>query len=70
MNPDEVETNIVMFDITDGRSALDVLESLADVGVRMVPFGPTRIRATTHGDVSDEDILTTLELCSGVLAAH
>ena len=70
LNPDDVETNIVMFDITDGRSALDVLESLADVGVRMVPFGPTRIRATTHRDVSDDDITTALDFCSDVLAAR
>ncbi len=70
LNPDDVETNIVMFDITDGRSALEVLESLAGVGVRMVPFGPTRIRATTHRDVSDDDIMRALDLCSDVLAAR
>lgn len=55
-----VDTNIVMFDIEDGP-AQPVLEALEEEGVLMVPFGPSTIRATTHRDVSLEDIETALE---------
>jgi len=62
-----VETNIVMFDVTDGRSALEVLDELASAGVLMVPFGPTRIRATTHRDLSADDVKNALARSSAVL---
>jgi len=67
LNPDAVETNIVMFDIIDGRSAENILGLLADQGVKMVPFGPARIRATTHRDVSLEDIADVLHRSESVL---
>jgi threonine aldolase len=67
LDPDGVETNIVMFDVTDGRSAVDVLQELASAGVLMVPFGPTRIRATTHRDVGKADILAAIERSAPVL---
>lgn len=50
-----VETNIVLFDVVGG-SAAPVLETLRAEGVFMVPFGPATIRATTHRDVSMDDI--------------
>ncbi|MEM0961448.1 MAG: low specificity L-threonine aldolase, partial [Bacteroidota bacterium] len=49
------DTNIVMFDV-DGETAVEAIEGLADDGVLMVPFGPQTLRATTHRDLSDEDI--------------
>lgn len=64
---ENVETNIVMFDINDGRTALEVLAELGNQGVRMVPFGPKTIRATTHRDVSLEDIKTALDRAESVL---
>ena len=67
VDPDGVETNIVMFDITDGRSAIEVLSELDTVGVRMVPFGPVRIRATTHRDLNPGDIEDALERSAPVL---
>ncbi|MGA1495068.1 MAG: beta-eliminating lyase-related protein, partial [Rhodothermales bacterium] len=67
LDPSRVETNIIMFDITDGRSAADVLAALEAVGVRMVPFGPTRIRATTHRDIGDTDIGAALERGAPIL---
>jgi len=67
LDPASVETNIVMIDIVNGRSAADVLLQLESAGVRMVPFGPTRIRATTHRDVSEEDIETALERAEPIL---
>jgi len=50
-----VETNIVIFDVKDGGVA-DVLEKLRRENVLMVPFGPNTIRATTHRDVSMDEI--------------
>ncbi|GAB5521832.1 MAG: GntG family PLP-dependent aldolase [Rhodothermales bacterium] len=55
MDDRTVETNIVMFD-TVGREALDVLEEMKAHGIWMVPFGPATIRATTHLDMSSNDI--------------
>jgi threonine aldolase len=55
LEPETVETNIVVAE-TVGVSAAEVVERLAGRGVRIVAFGPTTIRATTHRDVSPEDI--------------
>jgi len=62
-----VETNIVVFDVNDGRLALDVLQELSSKGVRMIPFGPKTIRATTHRDVSMSDIERALDVAQTVL---
>jgi len=62
LRPGGVDTNIVIFDVIDGRSATEILEDLKEVGVLMVPFGPTTIRATTHRDVSSEDIRSASDL--------
>ena len=55
IDPATVETNIVLFD-TVSEKALDILSRLQEHGIGMVPFGPQTIRATTHRDVSMEDI--------------
>jgi len=55
-----VQTNIVMFDVTD-RTASSVVETLEEEGVRLTPFGPQTIRATTHRDVSMADIEDALD---------
>jgi threonine aldolase len=55
LDPDSVETNIVMFDVVDAP-AEDVLARLRAEGVLMVPFGPRTIRATVHRDLGDGDI--------------
>ena len=67
LDTNAVETNIVVFDINDGRSAQDVLQSLSEKGVKMIQFGPKTIRATTHRDVSMHDIESALELAQAVL---
>jgi len=65
--PDQVETNIVMFDVVR-RTALDALEALKQEGVLMVPFGPSTIRATTHRDLDDYDIDRALEAAGRVFS--
>ncbi|NQV73336.1 aminotransferase class I/II-fold pyridoxal phosphate-dependent enzyme [bacterium] len=62
-----VETNIVVFDLNDGRLALDVLQALSSKGIRMIPFGPKTIRATTHRDVTMSDIELALDVAQTVL---
>ncbi len=52
---ERVQTNIVMFDAVTVTVA-SVLDRLREQGVLMVPFGPSTIRATTHRDVSIEQI--------------
>lgn len=59
--PEQTETNIVMFG-TRHQSAKEVLEHLAKNGVLMVAFGPNTIRATTHLDISEEEIDKTLTI--------
>lgn len=61
-----VQTNIVMFDV-DGVTALEAIERLREAGVMMVPFGPQRIRATTHRDLDDRDIEAAVTACARVL---
>lgn len=57
----EPDTNIVMLDLElPGVTADRVLKEMAEEGVLMVPFGPKRIRAVTHMEVSDEGIRRAL----------
>jgi threonine aldolase len=62
-----VESNIVMFDVTDGLEALDVVDDLKHGGLLLSPFGPKTIRVTTHRDVTDDDIDAALDILAGVL---
>jgi threonine aldolase len=55
IDPESVQTNIVIAE-TVGRSAADVLRALEEAGVRMVAFGPTTVRATTHRDLTEADM--------------
>ena len=55
-----VETNIIIFEVTDGTAA-DVVETLEADDVMLTPFGPTTVRATTHRDVSMDDVEEAVE---------
>ncbi len=57
LDPGSVETNIVMFDVATGDAG-PVLDRLREAGVLMSRFGPATIRATTHRDITMEDIDT------------
>jgi threonine aldolase len=62
------DTNIVMLDILrPGVTAEMLLNVLAEEGVLMVPFGPTRIRAVTHMQVDEEGIRRALEALAAAL---
>lgn len=61
------ETNIVMLDLVGRDTADTALPKLADAGVLLVPFGPTRLRAVTHLDALREDVLQAAEVIASTL---
>jgi len=60
IDPQTVESNIVLFDVVDGM-AQPVIDAMADDGILLTPFGPRTVRATTHRDVSDDDVDAAIE---------
>jgi len=65
VNPDDVETNIVIFDVVDAAGgASAVVAALKDGGVLCNAIGPDRIRLVTHLDVTRDQC----ERAAGVLA--
>ncbi len=56
---DLVQTNIVIFHVVDG-AAEPVIDAMAEDGIGLTPFGPSTLRATTHRDVSMDDVDTAL----------
>jgi len=56
-----VQSNIIMFNTEDGRSAENILEEMKHIGILMVAFGPVTIRATLHRDVSEAQIDQAIE---------
>lgn len=57
VRPSVPETNIVMVDLLrDGDTSESASLRLSQAGVRLVPFGPRRLRAVTHLDVSRADV--------------
>ncbi|MBE7557492.1 aminotransferase class I/II-fold pyridoxal phosphate-dependent enzyme [bacterium] len=68
LRPHDVETNIVMIDLTDKAPPTnEVVERLAGEGVLLFAFGPRRLRAVTHLDVSRDDIDRALVVFRRVL---
>ena len=67
LDPTDVESNIVLFDVDESLgTAKDVVARMDTVGVRMLPVAPQRVRALTHLDVSadgtDQAILRVKKL--------
>jgi threonine aldolase len=54
LDPGEVETNIVMIEVSESASV--VLGRLLEQGVRVSQPGPHRLRAVTHLDISRRDV--------------
>jgi threonine aldolase len=62
------ESNIVMLDLIRERDTADtVIPTLAERGVLVVPFGPKRLRAVTHLDVSSADVDRAAAIIGDVL---
>ena len=57
LDPREVETNIVIIDISpSGMDPREAQKRLRELGVLVLPFGKGRLRAVTHLDVDREGI--------------
>ncbi|HEX9283394.1 MAG TPA: GntG family PLP-dependent aldolase [Gemmatimonadales bacterium] len=68
LRPSVPETNIVMLDLTRPTDTADaVIPRLAQAGVLVVSFGPRRLRAVTHLDVSRRDVERAVEVIAQVL---
>jgi threonine aldolase len=65
IDADAVETNIVIFDVPDAPA---LAARLADAGIEMSHFGPTRMRAVTHLDVDADGIDRALVAVRAALA--
>ncbi len=62
INPEYVETNIIIFDVTQsGLTAFGVAEAMKKEGILIHPIGERKIRLVTHLDVSQEDIEKALK---------
>lgn len=69
INPDAVETNLVVFDISETRRTADeVLTALKAKGLLLIPFSPTTLRAVTHLDVSRDQIDQACAILTSVFA--
>ena len=69
INPDEVETNILFFDVDrTGKTAAQVAETMKKERILIYATGKTRIRLVTHLDVNREEIETALKAFQRVLA--
>jgi threonine aldolase len=70
IRPEQVETNIVIFDVTHtGKTASWLAEALKREGVLIHPFGKTQIRMVTHLDVTRQDVDTALRAFGKALSA-
>jgi len=68
LDPKHVETNIVIFDVTETRkTGLQIAEAMKQYEVRIHAFGKTQIRLVTHLDITKEDIEAALKAFKKVL---
>jgi threonine aldolase len=65
--PQDVETNLVFFDLTGPLDAPTVVERLLGRGIRMGAMSARTIRAVTHLDVSAAQVEQALEAARAVL---
>ena len=63
VNLKTVQTNIVVMDTSLCRqSAPEIVAALAEHGIKMLAFAPTRIRAVTHLHIMDEQIDAVIDI--------
>jgi threonine aldolase len=68
INPADVHTDIVVFSLTDGRSAGEFVAAMKQHGILVGGFGPTSIRAVTHYGIDGNHIEHTLESVRTVMS--
>jgi threonine aldolase len=69
IDPERVETNIVIFDVRETGLSGDAFaeRTLASHGVRFSVLGPTTVRAVTHLDVPADGVIVALEAARAAL---
>jgi threonine aldolase len=67
-DPDQIETNIVNFELASG-SALRFVREAAVEGVRLNAIGPARVRAVTHLGISAADVTSAIDALARVAAS-
>ena len=68
IDPEQIKSNIVYFEIASEKiSSEQLVATLDDEGVRVLPVGSDRIRAVTHYHISSADIDRSLEVISRVM---
>jgi threonine aldolase len=68
LNPADVETNIVIFEVgATGSPAEQISAELEKEGVRVSVMGRTKLRAVTHLDVTQQDIQRAIDVFRRVL---
>jgi threonine aldolase len=68
LNLKNVQTNIVIFTLREGRDANAAVQALKQQGVLASAIGPHSIRFVTHHDVSREDCERAAKIAARVLA--
>ena len=70
LNPERVETNIVIFDVSRTGLSGDAFASrtLSSHGVRFSVLGPTTVRAVTHLDIPPDGIERALEAARSAIS--
>ena len=66
IDPATVQTNIVVFEV-QFMSPLDLMERLAQNGVKAAFFGGKRLRMVTHYGVERQDIEAVLKVCHRIM---
>ena len=67
LQPPEIDTNMVIFRVDSAlASASELAAALQRVGVLVMAFSPTKIRAVTHLDISEADVRRAGELIQRV----
>ncbi len=69
LDPETVETNIVVFHVTDGAPAATLVEALKKENVLILSVGPGAFRAVTHLDVPADAIDAAVGAFERVLGA-
>jgi len=56
IEPASAQTNIVVFEIQIGLSAVDFVEQIDARGIRLTHFSKSKVRAVTHRMINSSDI--------------
>jgi threonine aldolase len=71
LDPEDVETNIVLVDVTGtGLAPPDLLALLEAEGVRAIERDASRLRFVTHRLISDDDVATAAAVAADVVECH